>query len=132
MTPAPATVHDLVPIAHVSDVERSTAFYRLLGFAVVSSRRVDGVLDWAWLKSGEASLMVARASAPIDPEQQAVLLYLYTDDLAALRGRLVGANLAASEIFHPDHMPNGELRVDDPDGYCLLIGQLPPWRGRHS
>jgi hypothetical protein len=76
--------------------------------------------------------MVARASRDVDPARQAVVLYLYTDDLEALRRELVEAGVAASEITHPDHMPNGEISVDDPDGYRLLIGQLPPWRGRRA
>jgi len=29
-----------------------------------------------------------------------------------------------SAITHPAYMPKGEVRVDDPDGYCLLIGQV--------
>jgi hypothetical protein len=28
-----------------------------------------------------------------------------------------------SRITYPDYMPKGEIRVEDPDGYCLLIGQ---------
>jgi hypothetical protein len=27
-------------------------------------------------------------------------------------------------IAHPAHMKGGELRVIDPDGYVILIGQL--------
>jgi hypothetical protein len=27
-------------------------------------------------------------------------------------------------ISHPSHMPAGELRIADPDGYVILIGQL--------
>ena len=28
------------------------------------------------------------------------------------------------EVYHPNHMKDGELRVADPDGYCLLVGQI--------
>jgi hypothetical protein len=28
------------------------------------------------------------------------------------------------EIEHPSYMPAGELRVLDPDGYVVLVGQL--------
>jgi hypothetical protein len=27
-------------------------------------------------------------------------------------------------ISYPQHMPKGETRVEDPDGYALLIGQV--------
>ena len=32
--------------------------------------------------------------------------------------------LAIFSLTRPFYMPNGEVRVHDPDGYCLLIGQL--------
>ena len=28
------------------------------------------------------------------------------------------------EVYHPNHMQGGELRVADLDGYCLLVGQI--------
>jgi hypothetical protein len=31
--------------------------------------------------------------------------------------------VTVSEVTYPPYMPKGEVRVDDPDGYCLLIGQ---------
>jgi len=34
--------------------------------------------------------------------------------------------LEPTAIVHPAHMPAGELRLVDPDGYVLLIGQLRP------
>jgi len=116
-------VHDLVPFAHVADVARSIAFYARLGFAVEHSIEDDGVTGWAFLRSGDARQMVAQGT-PFDPGQQAVLFYLYSRDVAALRERLVAASIRVGPIGHPDHMPDGEIRIDDPDGYCCLIGQL--------
>lgn len=37
-----------------------------------------------------------------------------------LRG---GGAAVVFEVAFPDHMKTGELRVADPDGYCVLIGQ---------
>jgi hypothetical protein len=51
------------------------------------------------------------------------LFYLYSPDLVALREHLIAAGVRVSTITYPEHMPKGEVRVDDPDGYCLLIGQ---------
>ena len=69
--------------------------------------------------------MLARASGPVDREQQAVLLYLYTRDLERFRRQLIDEGVDAGPIKHPTHMPGGELRLEDPDGYVLLVGQLP-------
>jgi hypothetical protein len=118
-------VHDLVPFVHVVEPERSVEFYRRLGLEPVNSLSDGDRLQWAFLRSEHACLMLARASGPVDREQQAVLLYLYTRDLERLRVQLQDEGLSPGPIGHPAHMPEGELRLEDPDGYVLLVGQLP-------
>ncbi len=145
----------LIPMAHVRSVQASIEFYAHLGFGCVS--RLDG-LDgrpfWAMLRSprtatqGGAELMLAAADSAIDAGQQAVLFYMYTADVSAIRRRLLDAGLpdggqyrgqalpslapggdpidyrVVYEIARPHYMPMGEVRVHDPDGYVLLVGQL--------
>jgi hypothetical protein len=67
--------------------------------------------------------MLARASGPIIADQQAVLFYLYSPDLIALREQLLDKGVKVSEITYPDYMRKGEIRLEDPDGYVLLVGQ---------
>jgi hypothetical protein len=67
--------------------------------------------------------MVAQAEEPVVPEQQAVLFYMFTPDLAALREQLEDAGVPVGEIGSPDYMPGGEMRLEDPDRYVLLIAQ---------
>jgi hypothetical protein len=67
--------------------------------------------------------MFARASESVVSSQQAVLFYLYSPNLIALRDSLIAAGLRVSPITCPDYMPKGEVRVDDPDGCSLPIGQ---------
>lgn len=109
-------------MAHVADVARSIAFYERLGFAV-GSRHADpgGTLVWAWLQSERAHLMLARADEPVVPSQQAVLFYLYAADVEAYRAELVAAGLAAGAISRPFYNPRGEFRLEDPDGYVLMV-----------
>lgn len=139
---ANASVNRLVPFAHVGDVEASMAFYTLLGFAPVSVLRHGAQPPfWARLASGSAEIMFARASGPIDAGQQAVLFYMYTPDVAGLRQRLLAHGLSDGGVFcgqpgpgdgrrvafaitRPDYMPAGEMRLHDPDGYCILVGQV--------
>jgi|ERR671924_736185 catechol 2,3-dioxygenase-like lactoylglutathione lyase family enzyme len=116
-------VSGLVPYAHVADVERSIAFYWMLGFEVRATRPHEGRLGWAFLQCGEARLMLAAATGTIEADAQAVLFYLYCRDVAALREQLLTQGVEVGEVTHPDHMPAGEIRLHDPDGYCLLIGQ---------
>jgi hypothetical protein len=149
--PPACAVRRCVAMAHVADVDRSADFYALLGFGrrgVVKGH--DGVTNWVHLVSGGAApadeaagaeLMLARAGGPVDHAQQAVLLYMYSDDVTALRAHLLAAGIPDGGRFAPPHnpahtraavfdltrpfyMPAGELRLHDPDGYCILVGQL--------
>ena len=116
-------VRSFVPMAAVADVRRSIAFYGLLGFAEMNTHTPEGGRDpvWAWLQSGGAQLMLARASAPVEAEKQAVLFYAYCDDVAACRTRLVEAGIDAGPITRPFYAPRGEFRIADPDGYVVMV-----------
>jgi catechol 2,3-dioxygenase-like lactoylglutathione lyase family enzyme len=140
----PPTIDKLAPFIHVADVERSIAFYGKLGYAVIN--RIDdreGKACWAYLKSSAAELMLSRASGPIDAFVQAVIFYHYCADVRAVRqqllsqglrdgGRYAGVPLdrAATdhttvfEVTTPGWLPAGELRLHDPDGYSVMVGQL--------
>lgn len=121
----PPEVSDLVPFVHVADPAASATFYAHFGFTVADRHPETGRLDWCWLHSPQgADLMLARASEPVSRADQAVLFYLYSDDLAALRERLVSAGLRPSPIFDGSPGPRYELRISDPDGYVLMVAQL--------
>jgi hypothetical protein len=119
-----AKVTGLIPMAFAADLQRSVDFYKLLGTEVRGSlRNSSGELQWVDLVCEQAQLMFSRASHPVIPSQQAVLFYLYSPDLIALREHLLASGVKVSPITYPDYMPKGEIRVEDPDGYVLLIGQ---------
>ena len=107
----------------VADIGQSIAFYRYLGFEVRNTFTPDGAIKptWAWLSSGDAQLMLAAACEPLVPNQQAVLFYIYTDDVAAARGSLVEVGLNPDEIATPFYAPQGEFQLLDPDGYVVMI-----------
>ena len=123
-SPTRAQVIGLIPMAHAANVQRSVDFYKLLGMEMRGSLKTGrGDLQWAHVACERAELMVTRAAEPVVASQQAVLFYLYSPNLVALREQLIAAGVGVSPITYPDYMPKGEIRVDDPDGYCLLIGQ---------
>ncbi len=131
----PATrVRGLAPIIHVTDVARAVAFYELLGLQVRRTYEPGGRLVWALLDSGTAALSIAGVDGPIDPRTQDVLLYLFTADLAGLREHLLAAGILPGEILDGTPGPRQEMRVTDPDGYCLMIAQVDPASagGRYS
>ena len=116
-------LRSLVPMAYVRNVGDSIAFYRKLGFEVLNTFVPDGRTDptWAWLETGEARLMLALASEPVIADQQAVLFYLYVDDVAAARSALEHAGVPVGPIEYPFYARRGEFRVRDPDRYVLMI-----------
>jgi hypothetical protein len=121
-SPEPRVV-SLVPMAFVASVPASIAYYRHLGFEPQNTFTPDGAPEpsWVWLASGRAHLMLAKASHPVVPEEQAVLFYVYCEDVSAMRERLAGEGLEPSAITYPFYAPKGEFRLKDPDGYAILV-----------
>jgi catechol 2,3-dioxygenase-like lactoylglutathione lyase family enzyme len=114
----------LVPMAPVADVRRSIAFYENLGFEVDNTLEKGGETEWAYLHAGGAHLMLTRTPAPVAPEQQTMLIYLYADDVVAYHGWLREKGLDVGPIERRIYMPKGEFELRDPDGYCLLVGHV--------
>lgn len=123
-SPAASSVSVLVPFVRVADVERSIAFYRLLGFEPDDTYEPAGRPVWASLRSEHARLMVAEADGPFRAHDQGVLFYLYAADLAALRDHLVAHDAAPGQIVDGTPGPRQEMRVTDPDGDCLMVAQI--------
>lgn len=117
-------VSGLIPFVHVEDVERSIAFYYHLGFIPVSVYKYRGHPVWAALRSERAELMVSTDGDAIDPNNQGVLFYLYSHDLAALREQLLGAAIDAGEILDGTPAPRQQMRITDPDGYVLMVAEI--------
>ena len=136
--------HGMIPYLHVANVQASMDFYQLLGLKVVSVYGEENDPFWAKLEGSEGKIILCRASGEIDPRVQAAMLYRYSNNVAALREHLVANGIPSSGpysgdhedaftpkgrvygIQNPAHMPAGELRLHDPDGYVILVGQLEP------
>ncbi len=108
------------PLLHVAEIERSIRFYELLGFATIDTDRAKP-LGWARLHCAGGAVMFLRAEEPVDASAQAVLLYMYTPDLASLRESLLAAGVKVPPIRYPEYMPSGEVGITDPDGYYILV-----------
>ncbi|MGE0001931.1 MAG: VOC family protein [Fimbriimonadaceae bacterium] len=135
-------IQSFVPFAHVADVQASIDFYMKLGLEMDSRFGPEGSPFWARMKRPGCDLMLARASTIIDARAQAVLFYLHVDDVQNFRAAMLESGLAdggdflgegiddfprCGKVFEttfPHHMPAGEVRVHDPDGYVLLVGQM--------
>lgn len=130
MAVLPASVTGLVPMLHVTDVERSITFYRHLAFEVGNYLPRTGARTWVWLYAPAAAdwkrgpnLMLTGAERPVDSSAQGVLFYLYVTDLELLREDLLSKGLNPGAIEYPDYLPAGECCLKDPDGYLLMMAQ---------
>jgi len=114
---------NLVALAQVANMRVSVAFYESLGFEVGYSHADahSGETVWAALERGNAALMLAQASEAVWPAQQAVMFYLYFDDIAGVHAELSARGLEVGEMAYPFYCPKGEFRLRDPDGYCLML-----------
>ena len=119
-------VGSLVPLVHVADLAASIAFYGKLGFSVGHSFTPPAAAEpaWAYLTAGGAELMLGKADEPVVPEQQAVLFYVYCEDVPAMHAQLTAAGLAPGPIATPFYNPKGEFRLLDPDGYVVMVAHL--------
>jgi predicted enzyme related to lactoylglutathione lyase len=120
-----AQTKSLVAFVHVTNVQRSIKFYADLGFVVTNSIVPDGKTDpsWAYLQSKQANLMLGLASAPIDSTQQAILFYLYFDDIQHIHSVMAELGHKPGAINYPFYMADGEFRLEDPDGYVVMLAQ---------
>src|SRR5262245_58556900 len=115
------------PMLHVSEVERSIRFYRLLGFELVDVEGESGCpLGWARMATADGSAIMflcAEEGHTVKPEHQGIMLVLYTDGLPTLREQLVAAGEKPGAIERPPWMPSGHFMLRDPDGYGVGINQ---------
>ena len=87
---------------------------------------------WAWLYQPKApnwktsaNLMLVSGEVPgtAESKPKTVLFYFYARDLKSLREELLAEGFSPSEISYPEYLPEGEFRLQDPDGYTLMIAQ---------
>ena len=123
-------ITSLVPFLPVRDVERSAAFYRLLGFEVGNRVPREGKMGWAWLYMPQAAdwrrganLMLSCSDREGDLANEGTLYYLYAANLVALRDKLIAAGFEPGDITYPFYLPKGECRILDPDGHTLMLAQ---------
>lgn len=116
-------LRSVVAMAHVQNVPASIEFYKKIGFNIGNTFTPKDTTEiaWAWLESNGAQLMVTKADEPVIASQQAVLFYIYCDDVLAKHAELQQVGLSPDPVQYPFYSPRGEFRVEDPDGYVLMI-----------
>jgi hypothetical protein len=118
-----ASISGCVPVVYVTDVEQSAVFYALLGFSE-QDRGEDGEWRWSYLKSGEVGVLLAAGGSVWSGDPGPILPYLRVPDLDAIERALVADGARVERMGYPAHAPGGEMKVLDPDGHGILVGQV--------
>lgn len=107
----------------VKSVLRSIEFYKKLGFEAGNTFTPADRTEptWAWLQAGGAHLMVTLASEPVDAAQQAIIFYLYCEDVPSFRAALEKEGLKVGAIEYPFYSPRGQFCLVDCDGFALTV-----------
>jgi glyoxylase I family protein len=124
-------IRSLCPLLQVFDMPTSLRFYRdILGFAEVAKSGQGDDVDWAWLRHGDADVMLNTAydsgERPPFPDAARVAahkdtgLFMGCEDLDAACEYLVAMGVKAKA---PKVAPYGmkQLYATDPDGYELCF-----------
>ena len=119
MTPA---LQSMVAATYVRDIDTSRAFYELLGFHEHSAGKAD-TSAWSALHHDRHMVLLASTRPPLNIPRLPLLFYFFFDDLQTVLGTLDAAGVQAVPMGHPPHALGGEVKVRDPDGNTVLLGQ---------
>ena len=120
-----ASVQSMVASTYVRDIAASRAFYELLGFTENSSGKA-ATSAWSSLHHGAHWVLLASTSPPLAIPRLPLLFYFFVDDVDAVVKDLGAAGVRAEHMGYPPHALGGELKVLDPDGNTVLLGQTQP------
>lgn len=118
------TIHELVPLLFVQDIDRSAGFYQeQLGFELVNSWKPAGKLAWCRLERAGSAIMLQQAEAedgPADHRGHGVGFFFNCGDVDALHAELIQRGL---QLNPPQVAFYGLKQVFllDPDGYELCF-----------
>jgi catechol 2,3-dioxygenase-like lactoylglutathione lyase family enzyme len=115
-------VWSMVAATYVKDIDASRAFYRLLGLREYASGQAEDAA-WSLMQRGGVSVLLASTQPALGLPALPLLFYFFYEDIAAIVGILNEAGVPAVDTGHPPHALGGEVKVLDPDGNTVLLGQ---------
>jgi predicted enzyme related to lactoylglutathione lyase len=115
-------VRSMIAVTYVKDIGASRAFYGLLGLGEHSSGKA-GDSAWSVMQHQGVSVLLASTGPAVDIAALPLLFYFFYDDIEAVAGVLEQAGVPVIRTGHPPHALGGEVKVLDPDGNTVLLGQ---------
>ena len=112
----------MVAATYVKDIDASRAFYGLLGFREHSSGKAK-ISAWSVMQHEGVSVLLASTRPALDIPALPLLFYFFYEDIDAVVGALDRQGVPVLRTGHPPHALGGEVKVLDPDGNTVLLGQ---------
>jgi catechol 2,3-dioxygenase-like lactoylglutathione lyase family enzyme len=112
----------MIATTYVKDIDASRAFYGQLGFCEHSSGKAEASA-WSVMQHEGVSVLLASTGPALDIPALPLLFYFFYDDIEAVVGVLEEAGVPVNRTGHPPHALGGEVKVLDPDGNTVLLGQ---------
>lgn len=120
--PLPRRAQIVAPVSQhlrVADSDRSVAFYRdILGFSVQTPQEDSGIRVAAEVSNGPARIQFS-----IGPPDARRIIFLETDDVAAMREAITGYGGRPSAVEDVNWIKMRMFEVRDPDEHVLWFGQ---------
>lgn len=112
----------MVAVTYVRDIDTSRGFYELLGFREHSGGKA-AASAWLALEHSGHTILLASTRPPLGIPRLPLLFYFFFDDIDAVVRVVAAAGVQATPMGHPPHALGGEVKLLDPDGNTVLIGQ---------
>lgn len=112
----------MVAATYVKDIGAARAFYELLGFEEHSSGHA-ATSAWSSLHQGASQVLLASTKPGLGVPALPLLFYFFFEDVDAVARDLRAAGVTVDHVGFPAHAAGGELKLTDPDGNTVLIGQ---------
>jgi catechol 2,3-dioxygenase-like lactoylglutathione lyase family enzyme len=112
----------MVAFSYVADLAASRSFYELLGFREVRSGTA-AASAWSELSSSNYLLLLVATRPRLEIPALPLGFYFFYEDVEAVRAGLIEAGQQVEHVGYPGHARGGELKLSDPDGNTVLIGQ---------
>lgn len=112
----------MVASAYVRDIAASRVFYELLGFTESSAGKAP-TSAWSYLHQDGHFVLLAWTEPRLEIAPVPLLFYFYYTELQAVTCGLEAAGVGFTHVGYPPHALGGEVRLLDPDGNTILLGQ---------
>jgi catechol 2,3-dioxygenase-like lactoylglutathione lyase family enzyme len=122
VVPMTSALRSMVAATYVRDIGASRTFYELLGFREFYAGKA-ATSAWSSLRHNEHRILLASTLPPLDIPRLPLLFYFFFDDLGSIVRALETSGVTAVAVGHPPHALGGEVKVLDPDGNTVLLGQ---------